>query len=92
MKKLMYLFPFLGFTLNVNSQEKIFYNQEGDVVSTLQEAKYYKIKIQNVPDSNHFAVKTYFKTGRIKSEVDYLVSDNELYKKMELLILIGSIH
>ena len=79
MKRIKYLFLLLVFTLVGKSQERIFYNQNGDVVSTLQEAKYYKIKIQNVPDSNHFAIKTYFKTGQIKSEVDYLVSDNKLY-------------
>jgi len=83
MKRLMYLFLLLVFTLVVKSQEKIFYNQNGDVVLTLQEAKYYKIKLQNVPDSDHFAIKTYFKTGQIKSEVNYLVSDNKLYTKKE---------
>ena len=79
MKRLMYLFLLLVFTLVVKSQEKIFYNQNEDVVSTLKEASYYKTKLQNVPDSNHFTIMTYFKTGQIKSEVDYLVSDNKLY-------------
>jgi len=81
MKRITYLFLLLVFTLVGKSQERIFYNQNGDVVSTLQEAKYYKMKIQNVPDSNHFAIKTFFKTGQLKSEVNYLVSDNKLYTK-----------
>jgi len=83
MKRLMYLFLLLFLTLVGKSQEKIFYNQNGDVVSSLQEASYYKTKLQNVPDSNHFALMTFFKTGQIKSEVDYLVSDNKSYTKSE---------
>jgi len=87
MKRLMFLFLLLVFTLVGKSQEKIFYNQNGDVVSNFQEAKYYKITLQNMPDSNHFKIKTYFKTGIIKSEVDYLVSDNKLNNKNEFTYL-----
>ena len=83
----MFLFLLLVFTLVGKSQEKIFYNQNGDVVSNFQEAKYYKITLQNMPDSNHFKIKAYFKSGIIKSEVDYLVSDSKLNNKNEFTYL-----
>lgn len=55
----------------VSAQDTTFYNEDWDTIQSINQCSYYKILERNSVDSNTASIKTFFKSGQIKEEINY---------------------
>lgn len=70
-KLFLFFIFFTGCGLSLNAQDTSYYKDNGDEVSALSLADYYAVLERNPADSSKATVKTYFKSGKIRSEAYY---------------------
>jgi TonB family protein len=78
-KLFLFFIFFTGLDLSLNAQDTSYYKDNGDEVSSLSLSDYYAVLERNPADSNKATVKTYFKSGKIKSEKYYSNFDKKVF-------------
>jgi hypothetical protein len=89
MKQLFSFIVLSIFSLSLSAQTTVYYNKDGNRVSSPKKANYYKTTTNS--DSSHILVKTYYKTGQIRAEESFFKNKKLLSSQHEDMVWLDSI-
>ncbi|MDP4272619.1 MAG: TonB family protein [Bacteroidota bacterium] len=77
MKKLLFAILISFAAITLHAQDTTYYNSKGKKVASLNQAETYKVELPDSTDKQHIIERFFFKTGKIQSEIRYLIQNKK---------------